>query len=148
LIQDEGAVWDVSQEVWMAAIKGLRRREAIRNFSAWMYAVAHNKTISHLRKKRRLNEYEEDFPSKVKEPTQEESDPVEIAENAQLIQEALKELPLAQREALTLFYLNDLTLDEIARVLEVPLGTVQSRLHYGRLKLKEFLLKKGFSDEK
>ena len=147
LVQDDSAVWDVSQEVWMAAVKGLRKRKLIPNFPAWLYGIAHHKAVSHLRKNRRLDKHEDVFAENIKGLHVEGPDPIETAENARFVQECLQELPFAQREALTLFYLNDLALDEIARVLEVPLGTVQSRLHYGRLKMKEFLVKKGFGDE-
>jgi RNA polymerase sigma-70 factor (ECF subfamily) len=148
LIRDETAVWDVSQEVWMDAVGSLQKRKAINNFPAWIYRLARNKAISHLRKKNRLNDHQEDLTGESAGPIQETAEALESAENARLIQECLKELPLPQREALTLFYLDDLTLDEIARVLEVPLGTVQSRLHYGRMKIKQLLLQKGFGDER
>jgi RNA polymerase sigma factor (sigma-70 family) len=48
-------------------------------------------------------------------------------------------LPLAQREALTLFFLQDLSLEEIAELLGVPVGTVKSRIHYGKVAIRKLL---------
>jgi len=55
------------------------------------------------------------------------------------VREAISALPLPQRVVLVLHYLNDLSVGEIAEILEVPEGTVKSRLHYGRRALKASL---------
>jgi len=144
-LQDRDAAWDVSQETWLAAIQGLGKRRLVQNFAAWLYGIAHNKAISHLRKKGRLDRHEGTLPEAVEDRPAEADDPVGVAEDAQLVHGCLHRLPLAQREALSLFYLDDLSLAEIARILDVPQGTVQSRLHYGRTKMKDLLLKKGYS---
>lgn len=58
----------------------------------------------------------------------------------QEVQEAVSKLPIQQRVVVVLFYLNDLSLQEIAEILDVPVGTVKSRLHYGREELKKHLM--------
>jgi RNA polymerase sigma-70 factor, ECF subfamily len=63
-----------------------------------------------------------------------------IDEN-QNIKQAVAALPLQQRIVVVLYYLNDLSLQEISEVLDIPVGTVKSRLHYGREKMKKTLLK-------
>jgi RNA polymerase sigma-70 factor (ECF subfamily) len=55
------------------------------------------------------------------------------------VQKAVSSLPLNQRVVVVLYYLNDLSIQDIAEILEVPVGTVKSRLHYGRLALKHRL---------
>ncbi len=145
VLQDRDAAWDVSQDVWLGAITGLGRREPVRNFSAWLYRIAHNKVISHLRKKGRLDKHQEALPETIEELPAEVGDPIGAADDGRLVRECLQGLPLAQREALSLFYLDDLSLGDIAHILDVPQGTVQSRLHYGRTKMKDLLLKKGYS---
>jgi len=57
----------------------------------------------------------------------------------QSVQQALRSLPIAQRVVVVLYYLNDLSLQETSDVLEIPVGTVKSRLHYGRIALKKQL---------
>ncbi len=59
-------------------------------------------------------------------------DPTLAMENAEAVHRALAGLSPPHREVLTLFFLQDLTLEEIAAVLDVPVGTVKSRLHYAR----------------
>lgn len=58
----------------------------------------------------------------------------------QTINQALAALPIQQRIVVVLYYLNDLSLQEIGEVLDIPVGTVKSRLHYGREKMKKTLL--------
>ncbi|MHC4400721.1 MAG: RNA polymerase sigma factor [Planctomycetota bacterium] len=143
-LQDENAAWDVCQDVWLGAISALDGARPIQDFPAWIYRVAHNKAISYLRKKGRLNDREAALPDGVRQPDDADGDPVCNAEDAHLVRECLRRMPVAQRSALILFYLDDLSLEEIAQVLGVPRGTVQSRLHHGRQKMKELLLKKGY----
>ena len=119
----------------------------VKSFSSWVYRIARNKAVSHLRKKRPAELPKETYSEPAEERAEPPPDRLCAAEDARLVHECLLELPLAQRESLSLFYLDDLSLDEIARLLEVPCGTVQSRLHYGRIRMGQLLLKKGYSHE-
>jgi RNA polymerase sigma-70 factor, ECF subfamily len=58
----------------------------------------------------------------------------------QNVSQALAALPLQQRIVVVLYYLNDLSLQEISEVLDIPVGTVKSRLYYGREKMRRTLL--------
>jgi RNA polymerase sigma-70 factor (ECF subfamily) len=69
----------------------------------------------------------------------EQADALEQFENAQAVHSALDELSLPHREALTLHFLQDLSLEQIADVLDVPIGTVKSRLHHAKRALKKIL---------
>ena len=60
-------------------------------------------------------------------------------DDAEQVHHALDQLPLPQREAVTLYFLQDLSIDEIARVLDVPVGTVKSRLHYGKQAIRKII---------
>ena len=147
MLQEENAAWDVSQDVWLAAVTGLDKVKPIQNFPAWLCRVAHNKAISYLRKKGQLNQRETTLPDVDKQPDNPGRDPVCKAEDASLVHECLRRIPVAQRSTLILFYVEDLSLEEISQVLEVPRGTVQSRLHHGRQKMKIFLSEKGYCHE-
>ena len=68
---------------------------------------------------------------------------LERDESIALLADSLEELPLVEREVLVLFYLQELTLDQLALVLEVPVGTVKSRLFRARRRLRAHLLTKG-----
>jgi RNA polymerase sigma-70 factor (ECF subfamily) len=64
---------------------------------------------------------------------------VEWDEQWRWMQQALAAIPIRQRIVVVLYYMNDLNLQEIADILEIPVGTVKSRLHYGRQALKRRL---------
>ena len=64
---------------------------------------------------------------------------VEKRDDWERVQAAVSILPLPQRVVIVLYYLNDLSLQEISEVIDVPVGTVKSRLHYGRQTLKKSL---------
>jgi RNA polymerase sigma-70 factor (ECF subfamily) len=52
---------------------------------------------------------------------------------------AVSKLPIPQRSVVVLYYINECSLQEIAEILEIPAGTVKSRLHYARLTLKDYV---------
>jgi RNA polymerase sigma-70 factor (ECF subfamily) len=143
---DENAAWDVSQEVWLAAVSSLGKGRPIRNFAAWIYRVAYNQAMSYLRKRGSIHKREAALPEAVEQPDDVDRDPACSAEDARLVHECLRSIPVAQRSALMLFYLDDLSLEEISQVLGIPRGTVQSRLYHGRQKMKQLLLQRGYCD--
>jgi RNA polymerase sigma factor (sigma-70 family) len=61
----------------------------------------------------------------------------EMNESWRQIQQALSSLPLSHRGVVVLYYIDDLSIQEISEVLEIPVGTVKSRLHYSRQALKK-----------
>jgi len=66
--------------------------------------------------------------------------PVHMAEKNETrgyVEEAISSLPLSHRTVIVMYYVNNLSLQEIADILVLPVGTVKSRLHYGRHALKE-----------
>lgn len=70
--------------------------------------------------------------------------PAKLAERAeewQQIEHALGSIPLLQRTVIVMYYINELSLQEISDVLDVPIGTIKSRLHYGRRALKKLMTK-------
>ena len=147
-LQDANAAWDVSQDVWLAAVTGLDKAKPVENFPAWLRRVAHNKAMSHLRKKGQLNQREAALPDVDRQPDNPGGDPVCKAEDAGLVHECLRQIPVAQRSTLVLFYVEGLSLEEISHVLDVPRGTVQSRLHHGRQKMRTLLSEKGYRHER
>jgi len=62
-------------------------------------------------------------------------------ENAEPLHHGLVQLPVPQREVLTLFFLEDFAIDEIAQILDIPSGTVKSRLHHAKKALRALLRK-------
>ena len=102
---------------------------------AFLYATARNTALSRLRK--RELQVNESYTDEVHDDST--GNGISAFDNADEVHHALDQLPLLQREALTLYFLEDLSLDEMAATLDVPLGTVKSRLHYAKLAMRKIL---------
>jgi RNA polymerase sigma-70 factor (ECF subfamily) len=137
LVPQESDAWDVLQQTWLGAYESIRSLSDTRLLATWLYRIARNKAITHRRSRgARAAELAEIIGDPAAE---EEPDTLEEFENAQAVHRALDELSLPHREALTLHFLQDLSLEQIADVLDVPIGTVKSRLHHAKRALKKIL---------
>jgi RNA polymerase sigma-70 factor (ECF subfamily) len=125
MVDSEETAWDLARETWMRIIAALPTLREPQTFPAFRYRVAHNAAFASLRKRQLPVSFEEAGV----EP--EVRDGLEFsAEDAARVHAGSALLPLAQREALTLHFLEDLSLAEIAHVQSVPIGTVKSRLFH------------------
>ncbi len=150
LAADEDAARDIVQETYLRAF---RFRDGLRGDDArpWLLAIVRNTFFSWRKEAKRTalshEEYDDDLhgnPSEAAEslfqrPVSPESALLAQAERAR-IQACLEKLPLAFREVIVLRDLEDLAYKEIARVLDIPAGTVMSRLSRGRKLLGKYLL--------
>lgn len=130
---------DLFQEVWARIIKARRRYRASAKFSTYLYRVAHNTFIDHLRRNKRYGSGPGDDPDR--RPGTGES-PDELTERAlarERLLEALESLPFEQRDAFLLHEEGGLGLDDIAAVTGVPRETAKSRLRYAVAKLRTAL---------
>jgi RNA polymerase sigma-70 factor, ECF subfamily len=127
---------DAAQDAFVRAYQNLARFDPARSFAPWLYQIARNQCLDRLRKrKREVPERSEqaDAAAAVKDPS------VKIdAETALTVLRTLDEGP---REALALFHLHELSYEEIAHTLEVPIGTVMTWIHRGRAALRGALSK-------
>jgi RNA polymerase sigma-70 factor (ECF subfamily) len=130
IAQPEAAL-DAHQEVWLDVFRGLGRLRAPEAFRAWLYRLAHAKAARFVRDDIRDAERREALHQSCEEA------PAADAGNPEAIHRALAGLSPVHREVLTLHYLQDLTLNEIATATNCSVGTVKSRLHYARLALRE-----------
>jgi RNA polymerase sigma-70 factor (ECF subfamily) len=129
-------VEDVVQDVWVEVVRGLPRLAAAEAFKTWLYRIARDRMYGQLRKERRLpsvleNGHEVIAPADDKEPFDED----DIA----ALHAALARIPCEQREAVVLRFLEGLSYEEIARVTQTPVGTVRSRLFYGKQALRALI---------
>ncbi|MCL2330891.1 MAG: RNA polymerase sigma factor [Phycisphaerae bacterium] len=139
LIGDAHAAADVAQETWIAAIASLSRLDDVDAFGAWLFRILTCKCrdwIRHKQRKRglwnrlllRTEAMESPGPLTMLASTENHS-----------VHQAIASLPREQAELVTLYYLEEFSILEIAEILNVPAGTVKSRLHYARLTLRELL---------
>ena len=133
LVDNEQDAWQILQETWLKVLVGIKKLRQPRKLPTWLYQIARNTAISHLRHKYILTEDNIDL-------TGVEADTDNLAfDDADQVHYGLAKISLHHREILTLFFLQDLSTEEIAQVLGIPTGTVKSRLYYAKRALKEIL---------
>jgi RNA polymerase sigma-70 factor (ECF subfamily) len=145
-VHEPATAEDLFQQTWMKILENINRFNAKRNFDAWLFAVARNLAIDHLRRYR---------PESLEEPVGESLhlwerfstnapgalDVVLRSEQAILMQRALESQPPVYREVLSLRFEEEMKLEEIAEVLGLPLSTVKSRLARALERLRNVYLR-------
>lgn len=139
LLGEASAAEDVLQEVWLDVFRGLPRLTAAGAFPAWLYRIARDRAYRELRKRRT-----DVRPLLEADAATESTNGVDFtAEDAAAVHAALDRLAPEHREVLVLRFLEDLSYDEVARIVGCPLGTVRSRIHYAKRALALILDKVG-----
>lgn len=140
ITRDPGAAEDILQETFLRLFRCAGRIQTDVPVGPWLYRVAVNLSYSWVQKRwyrigpleavlDRLTAPLNLLPEKL----------LERGEVQERVRQAIASLPLPHRVVVVLFYLEGLSLKEIAQVLEVPEGTVKSRLHYARESLRQTL---------
>lgn len=151
-IANKGDVEDLAQEVFIKIYKYLKRFDQTRKFSTWIYTIAGNHLIDYLRKKR-LQSVSLDAPLFPTDGDKEiyleihddESNPEQYLERTieqKRIYQAIDDLPEQYSLMIKLRHIKEYTYEEIANILDLPIGTVKSRIYRARSELKKILLKK------
>jgi RNA polymerase sigma-70 factor (ECF subfamily) len=128
--------WDLLQQTWLKVLRGIAALKEPRNLSPWLYRIARNTVISQGQMRYRRDERLDELTKAVE--TEEDSGPRNV-DDAEQIHHGLLQLTLPHREVLTLHFLESMTIEQIAMVLEAPPGTVKSRLHLAKRALREVL---------
>jgi RNA polymerase sigma-70 factor (ECF subfamily) len=131
---------DVAQETFVKAWLALPKYQpALGSWRAWLCRIAVNLAIDRQRRQRPQVELDDRLPAGGRSV----SEQAEADLQAQAVRRALASLPPASRAALVLSEYQGLSYAEIAAALDIPLGTVMSRLHYARRRLRELLVAAG-----
>lgn len=141
---------DLAQEVFIKVFKNIKNFRGESQFSTWLYRIAMNVSYDYRRKNKEvfslddpLREDEEDTFEKIIANDNKE-DPLSIIEGEELrnkLRKFIRELPKEYQEVLILREYEGLSYEEIAKILNCPIGTVESRLFRARKELKEKILK-------
>jgi len=137
---DSDAAADLLQDVFLRLYRFAGNIDAGRPLEPWLYRMTTNLAYTYVKRRRRwLGPVEELVEWITEAGKNSPSEEIELNEEWQPVQRAISRLPLPQRIVIVLYYLNDLSLQEIAQITEIPVGTVKSRLNYGRQSLKKSL---------
>ncbi len=140
LLRNEDDAQDVVQEAYLRAFKSFSGFHGS-NGRAWLLTIVRNTSYTLLKKNRAVD-LTTTFDEEIHTAGHESVSPATIlehSENAELIKEAMDELPVQFREILVLRHLEGLSYKEIADIAQIPPGTVMSRLSRARAELKEYL---------
>jgi RNA polymerase sigma factor (sigma-70 family) len=127
----DDAAHEVAQDVWLRVLRGIHRLRDRARLRAWLFGIARRALMDRLRA-----QYAAPAVADVDVATIAADDDPALADDLEALQQELERLPVIEREVLTLFYLKELSLAEIADVLGVPAGTVKSRLFRARRLLR------------
>lgn len=134
ILGNQDAAFDVMQQVWLTVYRKLRGLKSAEAFRVWIYRIAHDRAVSELRSKTRRQIAVEDI-----EMSDGQRDPEEILISAELVHLGLQKLSIDHRRILTLRFLEEMKVDDIANVLGCHDGTVKSRLHYALRSLRQHI---------
>jgi RNA polymerase sigma-70 factor (ECF subfamily) len=134
------AAEEILQECFLRAYKNIGRVDDRAPFPAWLHRIAVNLSYNWLARRRfTLMPLDEMVTQLVSGPAASPERAMERGELRQIIQEAIDSLEFKHRVVIILFYLQGFSLADIAYILDCPVGTVKSRLHYAREKLRRKL---------
>ena len=133
---------EIAQETFIAALRALPAYQENKSFKAWLYTIALNHSRSHLRKRRVLERLRTSlttiFKIEVEKQVSPEEAVIQNEKEAQLWR-ALNQLDERHRTVVVLRYFHELSITEISEILGINEGTIHSRLHTAREKLKDAL---------
>jgi RNA polymerase sigma-70 factor (ECF subfamily) len=148
IVRDPALAEDAVQEAFLAVWRTAGSFRADRaKPSTWILTLVHRRAVDVVRREERrraqpLAEGSEEADERAL-PADEE---IELTDRRRLVQEALRQLPDEQREALELAYYGGLTQSELAERLSVPLGTIKSRMFTGLRRLRDLLAEAGLDE--
>lgn len=142
LLSDRADAEDVVQDAWIEILRGLKGLNDERAFPAWAYRIVTRRAAKLIDRKVQYRNAADAFAAEAESITPEKGP---VASDATSVRAAIDTLPPDQGATIALFYLEDMTVTEVAVALDVPSGTVKTRLMHARRKLHDVL--EGGSDE-
>jgi len=129
---------DAVQEGWIDIMRGLHKLQDEGAFPAWAFRIITRKCARHIAGQKKTREVLKDMRNKPSTAPQ-AADEVDQAMGHWTLRKALAKLPEGHRAAIGLFYLEEMSVVEVAVALEIPVGTVKTRLLNARQKLRAVL---------
>jgi RNA polymerase sigma-70 factor (ECF subfamily) len=141
LVRDEQAGLDLVQETFIAAVRHIGGLRDDAKFGSWLFGIAHQKCVQRWRKRTEVL-----FDEIPESPDEFEDGPDDLLirrEQEAEFMNLLNQLPPPHRSVLLLHYIEDFSLEEIARIMGTQPGTVKSRLHYAKKTLRKLVEEKN-----
>jgi RNA polymerase sigma-70 factor (ECF subfamily) len=137
LVQESHYSRDILQQVWLDVYRTLSKLQSPAAFRVWLYRIAHDRVVTHIRRQTVDSDAREQLAANAIET--EHWNDLDLLENAELVHFALNKLSVIHREIMTLRFLEEMDVREIARVMECSEGTAKSRLHYAKNAMRSII---------
>ena len=138
MVKDGGMAEELVNEVFLDVWRGAGRFEGRSSPSSWIFSIAHNKAISALRK-RREKPLDEDEAIELVDPAESQDEVVHHGDMRRLMKGCLDRLSPEHRAVIEMTYYQELSVREIAEIVDVPENTVKTRMFHARKRLREML---------
>jgi RNA polymerase sigma-70 factor, ECF subfamily len=151
MLGDYDSALDVTQEVFIKVYNSLTKYSSEYKFSTWLYRIAHNAAIDHMRRNSvnqqsiETENADGTYQLQLESPNPSPEVDRERSEWRVEINNVVKCLPAAYRDLIMLRHSQDLSYDEIADVTGLPLGTVKNRLFRAREMMRQIFVERGFT---
>ena len=132
---------DLAQQVFIRVWKSASRYQPTAKFTTWLFRITRNLVFNELRRKRHIVEHSEEIPEPAERVEKEPDRLLLEGELQKAIQEAINELPETQRMAIILRRYEDMSYEDIAKVMETTVPAVKSILFRARAELRDRLAK-------
>ncbi len=137
LVREEQPALDLVQETFIAAVRHIGGLRDDGKFGSWLFGIAWQKCVQRWRQRREIPV--DEIPEPHGEFEDAPDDLLIRREQETEFMNVVNQLPLPHRSVLLLHFIEDFSLEEIARITETPVGTVKSRLHYAKKSLRKLL---------
>lgn len=146
IVLNEADADDVAQEAFVRAYHALPRFRGDSKFSSWLYRIAVNRSLTHLKRTKRraavldpTTGARAEVEASLGAPRERPDEAVLREERRVAVRAAVADLPARYRAVVTLFYLEERNYKEVAEILGIPMGTLKTHLHRARALLREAL---------
>jgi RNA polymerase sigma-70 factor (ECF subfamily) len=148
MLKNEFDAEEVLQDCFLKAFNSLNTFKGEAKFSTWFYRIVYNTTLTKLSSKKRKTETE---MSSVEEhfdlESEYRSDEIEMKDVNQLIHDTISKLPERYSAIITMFYLNEMSIQEISEVMQITVSNVKVMLHRSRNTLRDLIIKSKLAEE-
>ena len=147
ILQNEQLAEEVAQDSFLNAYKALKSFEGKSKFSTWLYRITYNVALNALKKENRNREFfsgqepEEYMSYSISNQINDSTlDDVERNDMGDIVRGCIAKLPSKFASILTMYHLNQMKYYEISELMRLPIGTVKSYIHRGRVMLRKLIL--------
>ena len=147
VLGDEAVAEDTFQQTWVQVAERIGRYDSARPFAPWLFTVARNLALDHLRRHRPESLADADEPTAPKDAGGDPLDQAMARQRRARLAESLAALTPLDREVLSLRFEEELLLPQLAETLGVPVPTAKARLYRALARLRERLLARAPAEE-